>query len=467
MARWTKCYLKTILDSEGPLLSGELAQIICRKRPVERSAAKKIIERAYQKNDIKRLESLTFNRGEYLYYSDKTTWFNLQARVLELIKIRRPVIYRLWRALQKDKVLTHREALKITGLPTKQVGSKEPYKKVLDSLIALRLVKEKKITQNGNKIKFLVLNYGEMPDESKLKSYAQELVSHEKIIQSYLHRFKYIGMVKDLRIKTQVGSRIFDAVGKAVSRRHMVVLFDFNLTRETNDYDIEGLLDRVFSVYRKKFKQIVITYCVSKKFTREAQKRAMTGRFKQINLIKVSIENGQLTTKRINGISRQSRGELFENQLRYILRQIGFEDVQRGLKIYRKKDGLTDQATSRPFTDIDIITRSKDKVIICELKNWYAKVPQDEIENWIKNKLNVIVSFLEEKLGLKSKDIEAWFIVSQKPTDLDEALIRKNSRCNIQILSATELIEDVLSKINRFLANELKPIVLYSAKERA
>lgn len=462
MVRWMKYNILKILGSEGPLLSGELAHIMSQKHRVSVAAAKKGIERAYKKGMIKRLEFMSFGRGERLYYSENTSQSDLLAKVLKAIEEKRPIIYRLWKALRKEKILPHRDGLKITGLPTKRMGNKEPYREVVDYLIKLGLAFNRRIVIDQKSIGFLVINTKLAIDRRKLRSYAKELISQDQIVQSYLWRAQSMGMVKRVKTRTQVGSRIFDAVGEAVSRRYMVVVFDFNLTRTTEDYDIEGLLDRVLSVYRKKFKQIVITYCVSRRFTKAAQQKAMTGRFKQINLIKVEMRNGQLVTKKIDGISRQSRGEFFENQIRYIFRRSGFRDVQRGLKIYRDKRGLTEKPTPKEFTDVDIIARSKkgNKVIICELKNWHTKVPHTKIEDWVQNKLNVVVDYLQKELGIQD-EIEAWYVASQKPEVINENEIKKRCKCNIRILSKSELIDDVISKIDPFLAKELKPIVLY------
>lgn len=442
-------------------MARKLAEILSRKHHVSIDAARKGIERAYKNGRIKRIEFMSFGRREHLYYSSNTSQPVLVKAALDAIEERRPIIYRLRKALQKEKILPHRDGLKITGLPTKQVGKKESYKDVIGYLIKLGLAFNRRIVVDQRNIGFLVMNVKPPISRKELTSYARELISQERIIQSYLWRAKSTGIVKNVKTHTQVGSRIFDVVGEAVSRRYMVVVFDFNLLRETDAYDIEGLLDRIFSVYRKKFKQIVITYCVSKRFTKAAQRKAMTGRFKQINLIKVEMKNGQLMTKKIDGISRQSRGEFFENQIRYILRMSGFRDVQRGLRIYQSKRGLTEKPTPREFTDVDIITRSKDgkNVFICELKNWHKKVPQKQIEAWVENKLNVIVDYLKEELDIES-DIEAWYIVSQKLGIINENEIQKKCKCKVRILSKLELIDDVISKTDQFLASELKPIVL-------
>jgi len=330
---------------------------------------------------------------------------------------------------------------------------------VIDYLIKLGVALSEKVETRGKDVGFLVLNTEPPINRQDLLSYAEKTISQDQIIVRYLDTAKKLGRAKNIKIKTQVGNRIFDAVGEAVSRRYMVVVFDFNLIRTTNDYDIEGLLDRIFSVYRKKFKQIVITYCVSRRFTKEAQQKAMTGRFNQINLIQVEMENGQLVTKRISGISKHSRGEFFENQIRYILRKVGFQDVQRGLKVYRDRGKLTQKPTPEEFTDIDIVAKSdvRKKVIVCELKNWHIEVPQTRIEDWVQNKLNKVVDYLRIELGVQ-EDVEAWFIVSRK-CDIDETKIQEKCSCKIKVLSKLDLIE-IISEEDRYLANELKPIVL-------
>ena len=211
---------------------------------------------------------------------------------------------------------------------------------------------------------------------------------------------------------------------------------------------------------RRKFKNVVIAYCISKRFTKKAQHRAMTGRFKQINLIQVGTQNGQLVTRKIDGVSKHSRGEFFENQIRYILNRSGFKEVQRGLKLYRRSKELSEKPTQEEFTDIDIIARSKERLVICELKNWYLGVPQNTIEKWVENKLNPFVDFLRKNLNIQT-EIEAWYIVSHKPEGLDEAQIQRKCECPIKVLSKTKLIDDVIAKMDRFLANELKPIVQF------
>lgn len=151
---------------------------------------------------------------------------------------------------------------------------------------------------------------------------------------------------------------------------------------------------------------------------------------------------------------------MFENQIRYILKKGGFQDIQRGLKVYKGKNGLTEKRTSQEFTDIDIVAKSKEKVVICELKNWHIEVPQAKIEKWVQEKLNPIVEYVREKLNI-SGEIEAWYIVSRKSDTIDEEKIREKCKCEIKILNKIELIDGVISKIDRFLANELKPIVIY------
>ena len=315
MARWMKYNPGEILNSEGPLLARKLAKIMSKKHRVSIDAARKGIERAYKNGKIKRIEFMSFGRREHLYCSSNTSQPVLVKAALNAIKRRRPKIQRLWGALQKEKILPHRDGLKITGLPTRQLGKKESYKDVIDYLIKLGLVFNRRTVVDRRNIGFLVLNVKPPVGKKELISYAREVISQEQIAQSYLRRVQSMGMVKNVKTHTQVGSRIFDAVGEAVSRRYMVVVFDFNLVRKTDQYDIEGLLDRIFSVYRKKFKQVVITYCVSKKFSRAAQHKAMTGRFKQINLIRVETKDGQLATEKIDGVSRETRAKCLRTKL--------------------------------------------------------------------------------------------------------------------------------------------------------
>jgi len=462
MARWMKYDPAKILNSKGPLLNRKLAQIMSEKHDVGVDLTRKGIERAYKKGKIKRIEFMTFGRREHLYYSSKTTNQVLVEKVLKTIEKRRPIVFRLWKALKKEKILPHRDGLKITGLRTKKIGKKESYKDVFNYLIQLKLAFSWRVLIGRYNIGFLVLNTKPPIKRRRLRAYAKEIISQRQIVESYLSRVKSMGVVKNVRTRRQIASRIFDAVGEAVSRRYMVVVFDFNLLRTTDDYVIEGLLDRVFSVYRKKFKQVVITYCISRKFTKAAQQRAMTGRFKQINLIRVEMEKGRLITKKIDGISIHSRGEFLENQIRYILQRSGFEDVQKGLKVYQGRNGLTERRTSKTFTDIDIITQSKTerKVIVCELKNWHREVPQKKIEDWVEDKLNAIVDYLGDQFAIGSDIIEAWYIVSKKQKSMDENEIKKKCKCKITIMTKRELIDDEIGKIDRFLANELKPIVL-------
>lgn len=352
--------------------------------------------------------------------------------------------------------------MKITGLPTKKKkGQTQSYNQILEILEKLELVFRRKLVTNQKIFKFVIIRTQPPVTRAELKSYSEKFFSQEEISRQYLSEVMK-NRVNNIRIQTQKGSRIFDAVGEAISRRHMLVVFDFNLIRTVNDYDIEGLLDRVYSVFRKKFKQIVITYCISKSFTKAAQHKAKTGRFKQINLVEIKIQDGKIVTRNIDGITSQERGEYFENQIRYVLKQSGFRDIQRGLKVYRDKKGLTDHLAPEEFSDIDIITSNKNrtKTIICELKNWDIVVPYEEIERWVQNKLNPIIDFLRNEIRI-DKDLETWYIVSKKIDDINEDDIKKKCKCNIRILSKVELINDVIAKMNPIAANELRSIVLY------
>ena len=150
--------------------------------------------------------------------------------------------------------------------------------------------------------------------------------------------------------------------------------------------------------------------------------------------------------------------------IKNLLEETGFKDVQRGLKIYKTgiKKELIDKPTSKTFTDIDIIAhnKKKNKIIICELKNWHYAVKHEKIETWVTEKLNPIVDYLRLKLGI-DKDIEAWYIVSLKSDDIDENKIKNKCKCEIKILNKIELINDIIQKENMFIAEELRSIIIY------
>lgn len=93
-----------VLFNNGPLLTSELAQKIWEEhKDVSIAAIKKGIERSYHKDKIKRMEFLTFGKRERLYYTENVDQAELLTKVLATIKERRPIIYRLWRALKKRK----------------------------------------------------------------------------------------------------------------------------------------------------------------------------------------------------------------------------------------------------------------------------------------------------------------------------------------------------------------------------
>ena len=463
MPRPTKYGLEQILQLKGPLLSRQLAEIVKEKQKVSLGAAEKAIERASRAGRIARLQWMTFGRGERLCYANSTSEKDVTRTTLELIRERRPVIHRLIRAVTAERILTHRDGLKITGIPTRSNGKSESYLTVIEYLDKLGVAKKKEIPVGNGQLKCLVLNTDPPISQNELHSFA-EVASQELPIWRFLDWARRANLVKHVRTKTQVGHRIFDAIGEAVSRRYMVVVYDFNLTRVTDDYVIEGLLDRVYSAYRKKFKQIVITNCVSKQFTKAAQQRAMTGATSQINLYQVKIDNqGWPTVQRIDGISKEFRGAYFENMVRYVLKKSGFHDVQRGIKLYRDADGaITDKTTNQEFTDIDIIAQSKkrDKVVICELKNWQTPVSQEVVEEWVERKLNRIVDFLRRDAGIK-REIEAWFIVSDKSLIRDETTVRNKCSCAIKILDRRELIDTEITAIDPIIAKDLRALMLY------
>jgi len=462
MARLTKYNPTVILEENGPLLTGELSEIMVKIHKVSKLATKKGIERAYKSNKIIRIEYMTFGKGEYLYYSNGTNLNIIHKKIFNVIKIRRPKIYRLWRALKKEKCLTHRECLKITGLPTRNINNKESYDDIRKQLIKIGIAYNDKIIIGRRTVKFFVYKTKPLITKDKLKEIAKEIIEYENMIFRYIRNKERNNKIKKTNFHAQKGSKIFDVVGEAVSRRHMIIVYDFTLRRTLNSYDIEGLLDRVYSVYRKKFPQIVITTCIFKNITKSAKKLAMTGRFKQIILEKISFDNNILKIKKITGSTKKNVGEYFENTVRYILETEGFKDVQRGLILYKSNNGITENKTNEIFTDIDIITQDKNrqKIIICELKNWYKEIPEKKIEEWINKKLNVIIVYLKDSIKTL-KQIEAWYIVSNKPKNINEKYLKSICRCNIEIFSKTEFVDTIIRTKDMDSASELKHILTY------
>lgn len=462
MARLTKYNPATILMEFGPLLSGQLSEIMMKNHNTSKLATKKGIERAFKNKNINRIDYLTFGKGEYLYYSNTANLNLIQKKILNLTKTRRPKIYRLWMALKKEKCLTHRECLKITGLPTRNVNKKESYNDVREQLIKLEIAYDEKIKIGYRYIKFFVYKTKPLMKKNDLKKIAQQIIENENIVHRYIDYKKRINQIKNINFHAQKGSKLFDVVGEAVSRRHMIVVYDFTLRRTLNDYDIDGLLDRIYSVYRKKFPQVIITTCIFKNITKSAKSQAMTGRFKQIILEKLPADNNMLKIKKITGTTKKNVGEYFENTVRYILDIEGFKDVQRGLILYKKNNGISENKTSEIFTDIDIITQDKkrQKIIICELKNWHQEIPEYIIENWITDKLNIIITYLKDNIKTL-KEIEAWYIVSNKPRKLNSKYLQSICKCNIEIFSKTEFVNKIIRNKDLDSASELNHIMKY------
>ena len=462
MARLTKYFPETILDEKGPMLCTNLARCMCERHGVNLQAAKKGIERAYKKGKILRINFMTFGKGEFLYYNVSFKKTKLKKIVEKIIKQRRPIVYRLLKALKFEKILTHREALKITGLPTKKMNKKESYEEVKNYLIQLDFAFEKNI-QYKKKYKFLVYKTKKPITDEKFIKVIEDLLMEQQIINHYINRKKEFNQIKNVKKKTQKGNKIFDTVGEAVSRRYMVIVYDFILRRPARDYDIQGLLDRIYSVFRKKFVQTVITYSISKKFSKGAKDMSNTGRFKFINLEQISYELGKLKIKKISGMSKTAIGEYFENTIRYILTKQGFKDVQRGLKIYKDNNKITEVKTKEIFTDIDIIMHNEDrtKVIICELKNWYKGVSEIIIEKWIKERLNLLVRYLRTEEEIE-KDILAWFILSKKPGEIDSIKLNDRAECEIQIFDKIEFVNKIINKEDIDSAKELRRTLKYT-----
>ena len=459
MSRRTKYDIPGVLQAEGPLLTNELAGRVSGRHAISVGAAKKAVSRSLLTRKIQRIDSITFGRKEHLYYLKSMSEELLRSRAIAILERRRPIIARFIQALRNQEVMTHRDGLKITGLPTREAHGKPSYEAVMRSLVSLGFAHLDEVEIGERKLKFLVLNKTPPIDREIVTKVAKEMIKEEGEFREFLEREKRAKNVKELEFHTQKGSRIFDATGLAVSQSRILIVYDFVPLREVQEYDIAGLLDRIYVVFRKKFKQTVITYCLSKYgFAKSAQERAMTGRFKHIKLVRFEKKNHQIFSNEIYGIASANKGEYFENQVRYILRKVGLTEVQRGLILYRKGNKLTESPTATTFTDIDIAARNKqgDTVVLAQLKDWNRQVPQEEAEDWITNKLNPVIDHLRTDLKI-GRNIDAWYVVSDKQ-GLNHKFLATKAKCAFFLFDKDDFL-DFLANLNRGAVNEMRMIL--------
>jgi hypothetical protein len=115
-------FIKEQLKAKWPLLGNELSSALIEKYGIEPDNARKIIQRATQKGIMVSSTPLTFSKGQFLYLKPGL-YFGLEI-VKDAAEFSRKPLYRLLEVLDKYKIISFYEGLKITASPDEKGSSK-------------------------------------------------------------------------------------------------------------------------------------------------------------------------------------------------------------------------------------------------------------------------------------------------------------------------------------------------------
>ena len=270
--------LKTINDYEEYILNTmkvskyqtgmELTKNIEKKFSITSSHARKIIQRAVEKNIIESSSPITFGKGQFVYFS--TGKYLSKEMILKITKVHRPPLYRLISMMDLNGgIISYYEGLKISASPLTDSTKTDTLDKMIIELEHLQLVS---IYSDSQNVKYLIHpSLIEIAETLATTHYSKMKVDAMFILDILrsLTSFNIIGNTQALyRNKTTPSlgvihnNFVWDSIaytkttginnGKAsisntIDKQTLVVL-DIVINRPYSDHDLQGFYSRIQSV---------------------------------------------------------------------------------------------------------------------------------------------------------------------------------------------------------------------------
>lgn len=473
-----------VLSRRGPLLCSELINELTKGDDErEKARIRQQVHRAYEKGSVMRT-SITFGKGEYLYYLPQETEDRLFRKISCVIK-RRKRLNRIYEALKKRRIIPEWHVAKIAAVnyQVAQERRVEPLTTLLNDLEILGLGRVVDFVDNGRNHRFLVL-----PNESENHSSFSELcklvAQEQDTVDKFIGILVRSGLGKDFKKKPDFVSVSSDALGqckpylRAGVQVHSKVMIDINTLWELDDTDIDGLLDRVHVIRKEMGVYSVIVYVLAN-FKKSAFERVNRIGWKALRPSRLSKiihaenvrEQGVLFFREASSASfknivreLQSLEELksfgnyksivFEDMTRDFFDEMGYS-TRRRKKYYVDCDGIVSEYKSHTSTgsfEIDVFgTKNYDpqKIVVCECKHWLDPVDIEEIDEFVQ-KLDALNDYYRNKRKTKV-EIEGYFIGSELPSDY-----KITSKTKLTVMTSEEF--RIFAKAELARISAMKPV---------
>lgn len=213
-------FLKAQLN-KGAALGSELANSLIEQFGIEPENARKIIQRATQKNRIISSTPLTFGKGQFLYVKPGQ-YFGIEM-VKEASRLSRKPLYRLLEILATYKIISFYEGLKLTASPDEKGSTKISLLiNIIHHLEKLGIIFTKKDIFGNNYIitkdPIPPLN-GDLSHEPTMEAHLQSMKLDAIIIPDILRWLKHMNLV-------DLGSSYRSVLSPANGVKHNEVMWD-------------------------------------------------------------------------------------------------------------------------------------------------------------------------------------------------------------------------------------------------
>lgn len=458
--------LVQLLDKQGAMSSHEIISFMIEKLGVSHSAARKRLERAVKGGLLLRFMAL--NGRQYLYCLPRQ---RNKARVKALAGMRKwkPKLYRLYRALNEAKILSLWEASRITAFPRESYG----FGKILSGVELLGLGTRRKIKFEERNYEFLISKSLKASGRSRtnlLRNQCEQLLEEESFVYLTRRWLKWNGLARGFAETSMENFRyeLFDSLGRSVSPRFSLVIFDVNVRRPISRYEMQGFIERVykfiFSYRSHKIKFPVFSFFIAKDFKPAARK---LGENRGIKMIKseyvpryrlkrgpggLLLHEPQVSERDLGYVvgiihdlkelrhSTQTKGIAFEATVERAFRLNDYKTEWR--KEYFTENGnVTERWTKRPFTDIDIQAmkeNSASEIVLCECRNWNQEIDRNKLLSSLK-KLNKVAEYLlHEKYATLRKPLVIKIVFIGPVRRQDKEMAKRLSKFEIEIITKQE-----------------------------
>lgn len=438
-----------LLATKGPLLGSEIAGVLG-KDGVRPNTIRQQIHRAFKNGFVQRT-TVSFGKGQYLYFVPHENKGKIHRRILEVIKQRRR-LNRLFEALKARRILPEWYAAKISG-----VCEEVPRDRKADSLSelfhdlgALGLGKVIEFKHGGENCRFLTLP-SERRDDSRFERFCRRLSEEEKMIEGFFSLLESSGLGTNFEAKPDSVSAPADAIGdckpylRAGKQVHSKVLVEINTLWELNTWDLEGLLDRVHCIRKELDVYSVIVWIVAvlqkpalEIANKIGWKAIRPSRIERIMRIENVRRQGVLLlreapSRKFRNIVREIRSlddlanlgnyksVFFESMVRGLFDSLGYVTRQRKLYYLDGENNLTEYYTKRVAFEVDILcerSNGSKEISVCECKNWLDAIGTLEIKRFAR-KLEKLNDYYKKKEKEAQVDVRGYFVASEVPQDLE------------------------------------------------